>query len=283
MVSHVALRRADKRERAAQHAVGRAERRAKDRELFPNAISISEAYGLDLGRIPNHVGVVMDGNGRWAKQRGLQRTDGHSAGEEAIVDSLEAAVEVGVNWYTVYAFSTENWKRPPTEVAFLMRFNEEVLLRQRDRINAMGVRIRFAGRRDWRVPRRLLKRIEESEELTRHNKRANFTVAFNYGGRTEIVDAVQKLVDDGVKKVDERSIHSRLYYPEMPDVDLFVRTSGEYRISNFLLWELAYSELVFLDVLWPDFTPAHLYQAIKEYQARDRRYGGLEDPAIETA
>jgi len=264
-----------RREASSKDATSRAERRNKLREQYANAEAVASSYGLDIDRIPNHVGVVMDGNGRWAAQRGLQRTDGHAAGEEAILESLEAAVELGVKWYTVYAFSTENWKRPPSEVAFLMKFNEEVLMRRRDRINEMGVRIRFAGRRDWRVPRRLLKRIEESEELTRKNTRANFTVAFNYGGRTEIVDAVQRLVDDKVKKVDEKAIQSRLYYPEMPDVDLYIRTSGEYRISNFLLWELAYSELVFLDVLWPDFGRENLYQAIKDYQGRDRRFGGL--------
>jgi undecaprenyl diphosphate synthase len=242
-----------------------------------SAKDICNAFSIDPTRVPNHVGVVMDGNGRWASQRGLERTEGHAAGESAILESLEAAVDIGVKWYTVYAFSTENWRRPPSEVAFLMKFNEDVLVRRRDYINDLGIRIRFAGRRDWRVPRRLLRRIQESEELTRKNKKANFTVAFNYGGRTEIVDAVQKLVDDKVKKVDERAIQSRLYFPEMPDVDLYVRTSGEYRISNFLLWQLAYSELVFTDVLWPDFSKEHLYAAVREYQNRDRRYGGLSD------
>jgi undecaprenyl diphosphate synthase len=231
--------------------------------------------GLDAGRIPRHVAVVMDGNGRWAAQRGLPRTEGHRAGEAAIFDALSAAVELGVEWFTVYAFSTENWRRPPSEVRFLLNFNEEVLLRQRDQLNEQGVRIRFIGRRDWKVPRRLVRHIEESEAMTRHNRRANFTVAFNYGGRTELVDAIQRIVDDKIRRVDERSVQARLYVPEMPEVDLFIRTSGEYRVSNFLLWQIAYAELVFMDVLWPDFGPEHLVQAIKDYQNRDRRFGGL--------
>ena len=217
----------------------------------------------------------MDGNGRWAQKRGLPRTDGHAAGEEALFDTVEGALELGIRHLTVYAFSTENWRRPVDEVRYLMGFNESILVRRRDELHERGVRMRFAGRRDWRVPKRLLRRMEEAEQLTAKNTVMTFTIAFNYGGRTEIVDAVRSLVADGVKadKIDERAIRAHLYLPDIPDPDLIVRTSGEHRISNFLLWEMAYSELVFTDVLWPDFRREHLFDAVREYQRRERRFG----------
>lgn len=228
--------------------------------------------------MPRHVAVVMDGNGRWAQQRGLPRTDGHAAGEEALVDTAYGALAAGVEVLTVYAFSTENWRRPVDEVRYLMGFNESLLKRRRDELNAEGVKITFSGRRDWRVPRRVLKNMDEAAELTKNNKVMTLNMAFNYGGRAEIVDAVKQLVADKVpvNKIDEKAIRARLYHPEFPDPDLMVRTSGEFRISNYLLWEIAYSELVFTDVLWPDFRREHLYEAIREYQQRERRYGGLE-------
>ncbi len=231
--------------------------------------------GIDPDRVPAHVAMVMDGNGRWARQRGLARTDGHAAGEEALFDAVEGALELGLRWMTVYAFSTENWKRPPDEVRYLMRYNESLLLRRRDELHERDVRIRFLGRRDWRVPRRLIRRMDEALELTAANRTMTLTIAFNYGGRAEIVDAVRRLVADGVapERVDERAIRTRLYDPEMPDPELVVRTSGEFRVSNFLLWELAYSELVFSDVLWPDFRRQHLFEAVREYQRRNRRFG----------
>jgi undecaprenyl diphosphate synthase len=237
--------------------------------------------GLDPRRIPRHVAIVMDGNGRWAQRRGLKRTEGHAAGDEALFDTVEGALELGIEWLTVYAFSTENWKRPADEVRYLMKFNESILVGRRDEMNDRDVRMRFIGRRDWRVPKRLLRHMDESVELTRKNKTMTFTIAFNYGGRAEIVDAVRQLVADGVPadKVDEKAIRKRLYDPDMPDPDLMVRTSGEYRISNYLLWEIAYSELVFTDVLWPDFRREHLFDAVREYQGRDRRFGGLEQDA----
>ncbi len=233
--------------------------------------------GIDPERVPAHIGCVMDGNGRWASARGLPRTEGHAAGEAAIMHAIDGALAVGVRWLSMYAFSTENWRRPADEVRYLMHFNEGILQRHRDELNDKGVRVRFAGRRDWRVPRRLLGHMDDAAELTAHNRRMTLTICFNYGGRAEIVDAVRALVRDGVaaRRVDERAIRSRMYFPDMPDPDLVVRTSGEYRISNFLLWELAYSELVFTDVLWPDFREKHLYQAIREYQGRTRRYGGV--------
>jgi undecaprenyl diphosphate synthase len=219
----------------------------------------------------------MDGNGRWAEQRGLPRTGGHTAGERSLFEVLDAAERLGVGWFTVYAFSTENWRRPVDEVQFLLRFNEEILLGRQQELHERNVRIRFIGRRDRRVPRRLVRRMDEAIGLTRNNTGLTFTIAFNYGGRAELVDAVQRIVDGGVKRVTERTIGRHLYDPEMPDPDLVIRTSGEYRVSNFLLWELAYSELVFSDVLWPDFGSQDLYDAIKEYQDRNRRYGGVGD------
>lgn len=230
------------------------------------------------GPLPVHVGCIMDGNGRWASRRGLPRTEGHGAGEEALLDAVEGALELGIPWITMYAFSTENWRRPADEVRYLMGFNERLLATRRDELHEKGVRIRFAGRRDWRVPKRVLRRMDESVELTQHNRRSTLTMAFNYGGRAEIVDAVRSLVADGVPaaKVDEKAIRARLYYPDQPDPDLMIRTSGEHRISNFLLWQLAYSELYFTDVLWPDFRRQHLFEAVREYQQRQRRYGGVQ-------
>jgi undecaprenyl diphosphate synthase len=232
--------------------------------------------GIDGDRIPTHIGCVMDGNGRWAEARGLPRTEGHRKGEDALFEAVEGGLVLGVKWLTVYAFSTENWRRPPDEVRFLVNFNEDILVRRSEELDERDVRIRFVGRRDWRVPRRIIRRMEETTAMTEKNRRMTLTIAFNYGGRAEIVDAVRDLVADGVsaRKIDERAIRSRLYDPEMPDPDLVIRTSGEYRISNFLLWELAYSELVFTDTLWPDFTREHLYDAVREFQGRDRRFGG---------
>lgn len=224
----------------------------------------------------------MDGNGRWAQRQGLKRTDGHAAGEEALFDAVEGGLEVGLKWMTVFAFSTENWRRPLDEVRFLMRFNESLLLRRRDDLNERGVRVRFIGRRTGRVPKRVLRHIEDTEALTSRNRRMTLTFAFNYGGRAEIVDAVRSLATEVQKrklrpdKIDEKLIHRHLYAPDMPDPDLLVRTSGEYRISNYLLWQLAYSELVFTDVLWPDFRRADLFDAIREYQARERRFGKID-------
>jgi undecaprenyl diphosphate synthase len=192
-------------------------------------------------------------------------------------DVVDGALEIGVRWLTMYAFSTENWKRPPDEVRFLLNFNAGILSRHRDRLHANGVRIRFAGRRDWRVPKRLLKAMDEAVELTSRNRKMTLTICFNYGGRAEIVDAVRRLVAEGLdpRHIDERAIASRLYFSDMPDPDLVIRTSGEFRISNFLLWELAYSELVFSDVLWPDFRRDDLFEAINEFHGRNRRYGGV--------
>lgn len=233
--------------------------------------------GVDPRRIPVHIGCVMDGNGRWAQRRGLPRTEGHAAGEEALFDTVLGALDLGVRWLTVYAFSTENWRRPADEVRFLMGFNRGLLRRRRDELNELGVKIDFAGRRDWRVPRSVLREMDQARELTKGNSTLHLTMAFNYGGRAEIVDAVRALVAAGeTDRISEKTIAKHLYIPEMPDPDLVIRTSGEMRTSNFLLWQIAYSELVFTDVLWPDFRRDHLFEAVREYQSRDRRYGGVQ-------
>jgi undecaprenyl diphosphate synthase len=192
-------------------------------------------------------------------------------------------VQVGLRWLTVFAFSTENWRRPPGEVRYLMNFNRSLLRRRRDELHRMNVRIRFIGRRNWRVPRSVLKEIREAEVLTANNTGTTLSIAFNYGGRAEVVDAVKELareVRDGKlrpESIDEKKIAERLYVPDMPPPDLLIRTSGEQRISNFLLWEVAYSELWFTPVFWPDFDREHLYEAIRDFQKRSRRYGGLAD------
>jgi undecaprenyl diphosphate synthase len=252
-----------------QHGDGPAEGRGEAPDPVPAE--------LDRSRVPTHVACVMDGNGRWAKARGLPRTEGHAAGEAALLDVVNGALEIGVKWITLYAFSTENWRRPPDEVRFLMNFNQSLLVRRRDELHDKGVQIRFAGRRDWRVPRRVLRRMDESVELTKRNTRMVMTMAFNYGGRAEIVDAVRAIVDEGTPaaKIDEKAIRRHLYFPDMPDPDLVIRSSGETRISNFLLWEIAYSELVFPDILWPDMRRRHLYEAVVEYQRRVRRFGAV--------
>ncbi len=236
---------------------------------------------IDRERVPAHVAIVMDGNGRWAQQRGLPRTDGHGAGEEALFDTVKGGVEVGLRWMTVYAFSTENWKRPAGEVLYLMNFNRGILRRHRDELHEMNVRIRFMGLRNWRVPRSVLREIETSEELTRGNTGMTLTIAFNYGGRAEIVDAVKQIVRDHdagelrIEKITEAVIADRLYDAEMPDPDLLIRTSGEQRISNFLLWRAAYAELWFTPIFWPDFSREVLFEAIRDFQKRSRRFGAV--------
>lgn len=238
---------------------------------------------LDLDRLPRHVAIVMDGNGRWATQRGLPRTEGHAAGEQALFDTVDGALDIGLEWLTVFAFSTENWKRPPSEVRYLMNFNRGILRRHRDDLHARGARIRFTGRENWRVPRSVLREMDSARELTRNNRNMTLTIAFNYGGRAEVVDAVKALIAQqdkgrlGGERIAEDSISARLYHSDMPDPDLLIRTGGEMRISNFLLWQAAYAELWFTPVYWPDFSRENLYEAIRDYQKRDRRFGRIED------
>ena len=229
--------------------------------------------------VPRHIAIVMDGNGRWAKARGLPRTAGHERGEAALLDVVEGAIEAGVRWISAYAFSTENWKRSPDEVKFLMGFNRDVIRRRRDYMNTLGVRVRWAGRRP-RLWASVIRELEIAEELTRNNNVLTLTMCVNYGGRAEIADAAKALAVDVAagkvdpQRVDERTFARYLDEPSMPDVDLFVRSSGEQRTSNFLPWQSAYAEMVFLDTLWPDFDRRDLWRAIEIYASRDRRYGG---------
>ncbi len=232
--------------------------------------------------VPRHVAVVMDGNGRWANQRGRPRTEGHQAGEAALLDVLAGAIDIGVTHLSAYAFSTENWKRSPAEVRFLMGFNREVIRRRRDQLHEWGVRLRWVGRRP-RLWRSVISELETAQELTKDNTVLTLYFCVNYGGRAEIGDAARAVAQEvaaGRLKagaVGERTLARHLLEPSMPDVDLFIRSSGEQRTSNFLLWQSAYAELVFLDTLWPDFDRRHLWQAIDTYARRDRRYGGAVD------
>ena len=228
--------------------------------------------------IPRHIAVVMDGNGRWAQERGLPRTAGHEAGEAALFDLVEGAIELGIKEVSAFAFSTENWKRSPEEVRFLMGFNRDVIRRRRDEMNELGVRIRWVGqpKRLWRS---VIKELEEAEELTKDNRILTLNMCVNYGGRAEIVDAARALAQD-VKKgkikleaITEKAFTQYLDEPNMSDVDLFLRSSGELRTSNFLPWQSVYAELVFMNVLWPDVDRRVLWRAVAEFGIRNRRFG----------
>jgi undecaprenyl diphosphate synthase len=235
-----------------------------------------------LRPVPRHVAIIMDGNGRWANARGLPRIAGHAAGEEALFDVIGGAIDLGIEWLTVYAFSTENWSRPAEEVEFLMHFNEDLLLRRRGDLDEMGVRVRFVGdREDPRVPDRLRGHIADTEALTGGNRTLQLVFAFNYGGRLEIVRAARALAAAAAAGgldpagIDEAAVADRLEAPDMPDPDLVIRSSGELRISNFLLWQSAYAEYAFPETLWPDFRREHLAACVEEYRHRSRRFGGV--------
>ena len=234
---------------------------------------------VDLDRVPAHVGLIPDGNGRWANQRGLPRTAGHLAGEEALFDTVEGALQLGIKWVTAFTFSTENWARSAEEVEFLMWFNEDLLLRRRDDLHAQGVRMLFAGDMgDPRIPDRNRKHMGEAEEKTKDNTELHLVFAFNYGSRREIVEAARTLAaTTDPADFDEEAFAGALYVPDMPNVDLIIRSSGEHRLSNFLLWQSAYAEFYFPGILWPDFDRHALVDAVVDYQGRDRRFGGAED------
>ena len=235
--------------------------------------------------VPRHVAIVMDGNGRWANNRGLNRTEGHRAGESALFDVVIGAIQAGVEFVTVYAFSTENWKRSPEEVRFLMGFNREVLRRRRAQLAELNVRLRWVG-----TPKRLwssvVRELADAEAATAKNTGLTLTMAVNYGGRQEIVTAVQRVasrvaageLDPG--RITEKTVQRELYAPDLPDVDLFLRSSGEMRTSNFLPWQSTYAEMVFLPELWPDFNRETLWRAISEYGSRQRRFGAATDTPL---
>jgi undecaprenyl diphosphate synthase len=238
--------------------------------------------------LPQHVAIVMDGNGRWANARHLPRTAGHEAGEVALNDVVAGAVELGISHVSAYAFSTENWKRSPEEVRFLMGFNRETIRRRRDLWDSWGVRIRWAGRQP-RLWGSVVKELQVAERQTAGNDGLTLTLCVNYGGRLEITDAVRSLAAEVAagrldpSRITEKTIAKHLYDPDMPDVDLFLRSSGEQRTSNFLPWQSAYAEMVFVPELWPDVDRLVLWRAVEEYARRDRRYGGAVDAVAQTA
>src|ERR687888_571030 len=228
-----------------------------------------------LPDVARSIAIIMDGNGRWARRRRLPVTAGHRAGTRALRRTVEAAIDLGVESLCVYAFSTENWSRPPDEIDALMEIFVETIERELPDLKRQGVRTRFIGRRDRATPQ-LQAKMAALEEQTGARERLQLWIAFDYGGRAEIVEATRRIVEEGIdpRDIDENAIASRLYAPDMPEPDLLIRTSGELRVSNFLLWQLAYTELVFVDTLWPDFGPRHLRQALAEYAGRRRRFGG---------
>ncbi|MEJ6548797.1 MULTISPECIES: isoprenyl transferase [unclassified Corynebacterium] len=231
--------------------------------------------------IPRHVAIVMDGNGRWAQDRGLPRTDGHKRGEGVLMDIIDECLDLGVDYLSAYAFSTENWRRSADEVRFLMGFNRDVLRRRRDELDAKGVRVIWAGRRP-RLWRSVISELKKAEEQTRDNTRMTLVMCVNYGGRAEITDATRAIAAEVAagrlrpRDITEKTVSAFMNDPGMPDVDLFLRPSGEQRTSNFLPWQSVYAEMVYQDVLFPDFTPAHLRAAVLEYATRDRRFGGVK-------
>lgn len=239
---------------------------------------MSTALPPRVATVPNHVAIVMDGNGRWAKKRGLPRTVGHEAGEAALLDVVHGAIAIGVKELSAYAFSTENWRRSPDEVKFLMGFNRDVLRRRRDEMHSLGVRVRWVGK-PGRLWKSVINELQEAEELTRGNKVLTLNMCVNYGGRAEIVDAIKRIAEEvKLKKINpaaitEKTLGKYMYNPQMSDVDLFLRTSGEERTSNFLPWQSVYAEMVFMDVLWPDVDRTTLWEAIEMYNSRDRRFG----------
>jgi trans,polycis-decaprenyl diphosphate synthase len=244
----------------------------------PQHISKAAAPRIPADRLPFHVAIVMDGNGRWATQRGLSRTDGHKAGEAVVIDIVCGAIELGIKWLSLYAFSTENWRRSPEEVRFLMGFNRDVVRMRRVNLNTIGVRIRWVGSRP-RLWRSVINELAVAEAMTRGNDVITVNYCVNYGGRAEIAEAtkeIARLAEVGrlnPERITESTISRHLQRPDIPDVDLFLRTSGEQRSSNFMLWQAAYAEFIFQDKLWPDYDRRDLWAACEEYAARNRRFG----------
>lgn len=234
---------------------------------------------IDKDNIPAHIAIIMDGNGRWAKKRGLSRSIGHREGSRTLKRIVEACYQLGVRYLTVYAFSTENWSRPKEEVDELMKLLLEYLRNAERELKGKNVRIRVIGEKR-RLPQEIIQEIDRVENNTKNIKGLDFIIALNYGGRQEIIEAVSRLVEDfkegSISEINEDIIAQRLYTNGIPDPDLLIRTSGEIRISNFLIWQLSYSELYFCDVLWPDFSEKHLKEAILSYQNRQRRFGGIK-------
>ena len=251
---------------------------------YPNSPEAKKAKNLlkilleskmeNIYNVPRHVAIIMDGNGRWAKKRGLPRVFGHRKGAKAVEDAIDFARDIGIEWLTVFAFSTENWERPKSEVNAIMSLLVEYINKKVPKLLERDIRLRFLGRIQ-ELPEKIQRTVKKGEELTKNCTSMNLVVALNYSGRAEIVDAVRKIVEQNVKYIDEETFPEYLYIPEMPDPDLLIRTSGEKRISNFLLWELAYTELYFTEVLWPDFDEREFKNALLDYQSRERRFGKI--------
>ena len=248
-------------------------------EFYSGTPGATEIRRLDRESVPRHVAIIMDGNGRWAKKRGLPRLAGHKAGAKAVREAIGASIELGIQYLTIYSFSSENWTRPRDEVVGLMDLFVEVLERELENLQKMQVRVVVAGRMDD-IPAKTAKAFRDCEEATADNDVLTLVVALNYGGRSEIVDAVRDLVAGAAQgeispdSIDEEAIASRLYTARIPDPDLVIRTSGEMRVSNFLLWQIAYSELYVTNTLWPDFDRVSLLKAVLDFQGRTRRFGG---------
>lgn len=233
-----------------------------------------------VGRVPRHVAVIMDGNGRWAAERGLARVEGHERGTENIRRITHTAGEVGIEYLTLWAFSTENWRRPADEVSGILRILGEAIERETEELHRQGAQLRHIGSLDGLSPS-LRQSVVDAIELTKHNSKLVLTLAFNYGGRQEILQAVRRCLDDGVSpdELDEHAFARRLYTQDIPDPDLIIRTSGEHRLSNFLIWQGAYAELFFTPKFWPDFGPADLEEAVADFSRRERRFGALSEAA----
>ncbi|MEW5940510.1 MAG: isoprenyl transferase [Chloroflexota bacterium] len=242
------------------------------------------SLSIPADRIPRHVAIIMDGNGRWAIQRGLPRLAGHRAGTENLRRVIRTTVEFGIKYLTIYAFSTENWGRPPEEVQGLMRILEDVIDKELNELHKEGVQLRHIGRLDGLAPR-LQEKVLEAMELTRGNDRLIMNIAFNYGGRDEIVQAIQRIIKDGVpaEDVTDEMVSRYLYTAGVPDPDLIIRTSGELRVSNFLIWQAAYSEWYITPTFWPDFDKEEYRRALEDFANRDRRYGGVSEAVANRA
>ena len=226
----------------------------------------------NLYRIPSHVAIIMDGNGRWAKRRGLPRVYGHREGAKRVEDILDISNKIGIKWLSVFAFSTENWARPKEEIDAIMSLLVEYINRKIPYLVENNIRIRFMGRID-KLPEMIRKSVDEGEKATESCTGMNFVVALNYSGKAEMIDAVNRLLKEGKKEISEEDFRNYLYIPEMPDPDLLIRTSGEERVSNFMLWQMAYTEFYFTETLWPDFNKEEFIKALYEYQSRERRFG----------
>lgn len=242
----------------------------------------STAPTIDRSLVPKHVAIVMDGNGRWANAKGLPRTEGHKAGEVALMDVLAGAIEIGVETVSVYAFSTENWRRSPAEIAFLMNYSRDVIHRRRHELDDWGVKIVWSGRQP-RLWSSVVKELQEAQRLTRYNSTLTLNFCCNYGGRAEIADAVAAIADDvkagtlNPRKITEATLDAYMYQPQLGDVDLFIRSGGEKRTSNFMVWQAPYAEMMFIDEPWPEFNREVLWRCIDNYVHRDRRFGGAID------